>query len=277
MDMDEEKFSLERFLELMGGAPRGDLDRSTSPNSDRFREAKSRAILHAREGKSSARTVATNGLRSDLPSRGFHVEQSTWTDVREPETIEGRAEVAEKDETNTEKPRDGRRDVLRTRALKADELPQEVEAKPKRAGLLGRVVGTVRRAFGWETGAVAERGENAERAGDAVFENAEQVGARVEREWHEDEVPRARERVWREEEVESTGRARNRRWTEDGLSDEREGRAKRVWGKTRDFAESNGVLTESRGKIAEFRKSDAGFGIDLRAISRAIERDSRRY
>lgn len=107
--------------------------------------------------------------------------------------------------------------------------------------------------------------------------DAEQVGARVEREWHEDEVPRARERVWREEEVESTGRARNRRWTEDGLSDEREGRAKRVWGKTRDFAESNGVLTESRGKIAEFRKSDAGFGIDLRAVSRAIERDSRRY
>lgn len=260
MDMDEEKFSLERFLELMGGAPRGDLDRSTSPNSDRFREAKSRV-----EGKL------------------FHVEQSVRTDVRERRTVEkpeddGRAEVAEKDETNTEKPRDGRRDVLRTRALKADELPQEVEAKPKRAGLLGRVVGTVRRVFKWKADeAVAGRSESVQRAGKSVVEDTEQVGARVEREWHEDEVPRARERVWREEEVESTGRARNRRWTEDGLSDEREGRAKRVWGKTRDFAESNGVLTESRGKIAEFRKSDVSAGVDLRAISRAIERDSRRY
>lgn len=213
-----------------------------------------------------------------MPSRGFHVEQSTWTDVREPETIEGRAEVAEKDETNTEKPRDGRRDVLRARALKADELSQEVEAKPKRAGLIGRAVETVRRVFKWEADeAVAERSESVQRAGKSVVEDTEQVGARVEREWHEDEVPRARERVWREEEVESTGRARNRRWTEDGLSDEREGRAKRVWGKTRDFAESNGVLTESRGKIAEFRKSDVSAGVDLRAISRAIERDARRY
>lgn len=260
MDMDEEKFSLERFLELMG--ERDGEDRSKDRNSDRFREWRSSA----------------NFKFAGAEGKMFHVEQSTWTDVREPETIEGRAEVAEKGETNTEKPRDGRRDVLRTRALKADELPQEVEAKPKRAGLLGRVVETVRRVLKWEVDeAVAERSESVQRAGKSVFENAEQVGARVEREWHEDEVPRARGRVWQEEEVESTGRARNRRWTEDGLSDEREGRAKRVWGKTRDFAESNGVLTESRRKIAEFRKSDVSAGVDLRAISRAIERDARRY
>lgn len=276
--MDEEKFSLERFLDLMGGATRGDLDRSTSPNSDRFREAKSRAILHAREGKSSARTVATNGLRSGLPSRGFHVEQSTWTDVREPETIEGRAEVAEKGETNTEKPRDGRRDVLRARALKADELPQEVDAKPKRAGLLGRVVETVRRVFKWEVDeAVVERSESVQRAGKSVVEDTEQVGAREKREWHEDEVPRARGRVWQEEEVESTKRARH--WAED-VAEARERhdiRDSRSAADLREIAESDSNFAESRGKIAEFRKSDVSAGVDLRAISRAIERDSRRY
>ena len=261
--MDEEKFSLERFLELMGGATRGDLDRSTSPNSDRFREAKSRAILHAREGKSSARTVATNGLRSGLPSRGFHVEQSTWTDVREPETIEGRAEVAEKGETNTEKPRDGRRDVLRTRALKADELPQEVEAKPKRAGLLGRVVETVRRVFKWEVDeAVAERSESVQRAGKSVVEYAEQVVGRAEREWNE---------------ADSLDRSSARTVETVGLRSNEPSRGQRAAADLREIAENDSNFAESRGKIAEFRKSDVSAGVDLRAISRAIERDARRY
>lgn len=276
--MGEEKFSLERFLELMG--ERGEnANRSTSRNSDRFREAKSRPIRHGREGRSSAQTVDACGMRSDSPSaRMFHVEQSTWTDVREPGTIEGRAEVAEKDETNTEKPRDGRRDVLRARALKADELPQEVEAKPKRAGLLGRVVETVRRVFKWEMDeAVAERSESVRRAGKSVVEDTEQVGGREKREWHEDEVPRARGRVWQEEEVESTKRARH--WAED-VAEARERhdiRDSRSEANLREIAENDSNFAENRGKIAEFRKSDVSAGVDLRAISRAIERDSRRY
>lgn len=255
--MDEEKFSLERFLELMG--ERGDLDRSEGPNSDRFREAKSRV-----EGKL------------------FHVEQSVRTDIRERRTVEkpeddGRAEAAERDKPKTEKPRDDRRDVLRARAIARVEPPKEVAAEPRRAGLIGRAVETVRRAFGWETGEVAERGENAERAGDAVFESAEQVGARVEREWHEDEMPRARERVWREEEVESTKRARQ--WAEDvaEAQEQRGARSTHSAAGLREIAENDSNSAESWGKIAESRKSDVGVGVDLRTISRAIERDARRY
>ena len=213
-----------------------------------------------------------------MSSRGFHVEQSTWTDVRELETIEGRAEVAEKDETNTEKPRDGRRDVLRARALTADELPQEVEAKPKRAGLLGRVVETVRRVFRWKADeAVAGRSESVQRAGKSVVEDTEQVGAREEREWHEDEVPRTRERVWQEAEGEPAKRARQ--WAEDvaGARERHDGRGIRSAADLREIAENDSNFAESRGKIAEFRKSDASIGVGLKAISRAIERDARRY
>ena len=270
MDMDEEKFSIERFLELMGDAPEVS-DRSSDSNSDRFREAKSRAIPNAREGRSSA-----NRRFAGVEGKLFHVEQPVETDVREWETIEKRAEAAEKDTPKPSKPREDRREVLRARAIARVEPPKEVAAKPRRAGLIGRAVEKVRRAFGWETGEVAERDENAERAGDAVFEDAEQVGARAEREWDE-ETARSGGHVWQGVEAEPTGRARNRRWTEDELSDGGEGRAKRVWDEMRNFAESDGVLTESRGKIAEFRKSDVDGRVDLRAISRAVERDSRRY
>ena len=56
---------IEMYLQLAAPVIPGIMTEAPSPNSDRFREAKSQPIPHGCEGKSSARTVATSGLHSN--------------------------------------------------------------------------------------------------------------------------------------------------------------------------------------------------------------------
>ena len=93
--MDEERFSIERFWELMGTAPRGE-------------------------------TVEGKDMEPDLSTEGkmFHVERSLCTDVRETETVgteekkptvetEAVADEVGEDRAEKAKPSEDRRDVLR--------------------------------------------------------------------------------------------------------------------------------------------------------------------
>lgn len=287
--MDEEKFSPERFLELIG------------------------------ERDESAERSSANRKFAGIEGKMFHVEHPAETDVRDRWTTRGEvggvsAEVRKAlDKAGDSSAKVDRRDVLRSRALKMDKrdndsihrnsdrfreaksraIPNAREGKSSAnrrfAGLLGRTVESVKRTFGWgerKAFVVEPKWVAVEANGDRRLENrrfagndaadAEQVGGRARRDVRE-EMPRAREKVWREAEVESAGRARSRRWTEVGLSEKREAGARRAAADLQKITENSDVFAESRVKIAEFRKSDVSGSVDLRAISRAIERDARRY
>lgn len=113
------------------------------------------------------------------------------------------------------------------------------------------------------------RGESAD---GRVFAGRQDAGAGYdEGEWSDETGARgvrkyrAEEPVWRGEtrSVAEVG--------ESAPSGERSRGEKRV------FAENHADSTEIRSKTTEFRKSDVSADMDIRAISRAIERDARRY
>lgn len=273
--MDEDKFSPERFLELMG--ERGDAGREKG--ADR---AVGRDVLRAHAiGRMSKRKDETPegagdasadecGKRAGLLGRAVE---------RVRRAVGWKADEA----VDLDRSRDRNSDPVEGETPSPTRFARESRAIPNARE--GRRSAQTVEAIGLRYDSPAARMFHVEQSVETdvrereTADYAEQVGVRVERKWHENEVPRARERVWREAEVEPTGSARNRRWTEDGTgARERHGaRGSRSAAGLREIAKSDSNFAESRGKIAEFRKSDVSVGIDLRTVSRAIERDSRRY
>lgn len=258
MDMDEEKFSLERFLELMG---------ERNESEDR---AVGRDILRARAiGRKPKRKDETPEGADDASAdeRGKRAGLLGRVVERVRRAVGWKADEA----VDLDRSRDWNSDPVEGETPSPTHFARESRAilPVKYSGL--HSTDPFARMFHVEQSVETDVRER-KTAGDA-----EQVVGRAEREWHEDEVPRARGRVWQEEEVESTKRARH--WAED-VAEARERhdiRDSRSEANLREIAENDSNFAENRGKIAEFRKSDVSAGVDLRAISRAIERDARRY
>ena len=292
--MDEDKFSLERFLELMG--ERGNVvrekgaDRAVGRDVQRAHaiDRKPKRKDETPEGAGDA-SADERGKRAGLLGRA--VERVRRTFVRKTDEA---VDLDRSRDRNSDRFREAKsRPILHGRRRGKD---LDGAAQPRRAGGAVESGGTLKsgaptgsaqtvEAIGLRYDSPSARMFHVEQSVETdvrereTVDDAEQVGVRVERKWHEDEVPRARERVWREAEVEPTGRARNRRWTE-AIAEAREqhgARGNRSAAGLREIAESDSNFAESRGKIAEFRKSDVSVGVDLRTVSRAIERDSRRY
>lgn len=250
--MDEEKFSIERFWKLMGVAPRGE-------------------------------TVEDKDMEPDLSTEGkmFHVEHWLETDVREKETVgteekkptvetESVADEVGEDRAEKAKPSEDRRDVLRSRAVRRDTAEVETVAKPRRVGVAKRVVEAVQRVFGWDEVEDGEASEAVAREDEVGEDEMSAVEHSARDEVEDIVVPRRR--GWQEDVI--VPREVERRVVDFGEGSEMAVVPKR---EKYVFAESDGILTESRRILTEFRKSDGGREVDLRAISRAIERDSRRY
>ncbi len=257
--MDEEKFSIDRFLELMG-------ERDGTMGLDASRlfhvEHSAEATEVADEPARRVRSEVGEGLAAASED---DVRRSVWDSESADEAStapSGRASVVGECGESVE-------DAGAKSARGAK--PRESEPT-KPVGVFGRLVA---RLLGVRTdeAAAGAHGGVEKSADDGAFAGGRDAGLVVADEGAQfDEASVHRTRKYRAEEPVWRGEVRSAAEVGESVpSGERPRVEKRI------FAENYADSAENRGKIAEFRKSDSGGDVDIRAISRAIERDVRRY
>lgn len=283
--MDEEKFSIDRFLELMGERD-GKAPSRRKPRPGRRRDAFFRAL---RAGIASGPARAQSDTTQDVPASSERREsgenptrEAVGGGVDRREVLRAhalRGKPEDEPPTGTGKmfhvehfERDGKEDSVGDKGLRSAEALSDNGSRL--SGSIGRLVAKLRGVRSNEAAVVRERVEaGGKSADDGAF--AGRRGAEVsgdEAMLLSDETVAHAGRNYRAEEAFRRGDLR--RDAEFGEGVLLDGRSR---GEKQIFAENDANLTESRSKIAEFRKSDAGENVDIRAISRAIERDARRY